>query len=170
MSKIQFVFALVAITASATAMAGATDKATGSGEWTNANGVSQYAEFNAHEALDNRPAKGHHYQETSLNGGGTLSLDVDEVYVYTESGRACYGGIAYSATGSLSAFQDRRWYVAVADGGAAGDETGMDKLRAGVVASGVTAPPSWCLNGDFGGNEFWSEGNVQIHAGKSHTD
>lgn len=160
---------LFVITASATAMAGATDKATGSGSWLNGAGQFQYAEFNAHEQMDNRPAKGHHYQE---NDSGTLSLDVDEVYVYTESGRACYGGIAYSATGTAAQYQGRRWYVAVADGGAAGNETGMDLLRAGVtpIGSGIGSAPAWCLNGDFGTNQFWSEGNVQIHAGKSHTD
>lgn len=159
-----------------TALAGgAADKATGSGQFYNGAGRQMYVDFNAHEAVDNRPVKGDYYQEI-LSGGpvGSWSIDVDYADVRPDIGRACFGGTVYAATGSLARFVNGRAFVAVQDGGSGQNETGMDLLRAGYSPSGQV--PQWCTNWNcgracqFGSNQYWGDGNAQIHPGRSYVD
>jgi hypothetical protein len=129
------------------------DKATGSGTWTNGGGVDFYAQFNAHEAAGNRDAKGYLFQNR-LDGDGGFTVDVDTVNVYATY--ACFGGVTTSGWGEYAnRVGSYRWTVVV-DGG----EPGEDFLR-----GGWTGTPSFCDPADTAGNQSFSSGNVQVHAG-----
>ncbi|MDP3984215.1 MAG: hypothetical protein Q8Q52_04315 [Acidimicrobiia bacterium] len=142
---------------------GAADKATGSGFWTNSQGINFYAEFNAHEAKDARPAKGSLFQER-VDGAGGFIVDVDSVSIIFET-HACFGGITTSAWGTYAFRAGQYRWTTVVDGG----EPAIDYLRGGWTGSAEAgATPDWCLAGDIAGNDAWSGGNVQILLGKSY--
>lgn len=140
---------------------GSSDKATGSGTWTNRFTVVQYVEFNAHEARDNSPAKGMLYQ-AEVNGLFSFTVDVDYVNIYENDSFACFGGIITKATGTWEKYLGRYRWTMVVDGGEG--EDAHDYLRGLVIDS----MPDFCVNGDAGGNEVFSGGNVQIHVSKSY--
>jgi len=155
--------ALVVVMSSGFAVAGpdgnaapggnAAEKATGSGTWTNGQGLDFYAEFNAHEAAGKRAAKGRLLQSL-VSGEGGFVVDVDTVTVY--DGHACFGGYTTDAWGEFAnRLNQYRWTV-VADGGEPGD----DYLRGGWTG---TSQPSWCTDGNTAANKPFSSGNVQIH-------
>lgn len=140
---------------------GSADKATGSGDWINGQGLDFYAEFNAHEGKDGRPAKGSLYQNLD-DGTGGFTVEVDAVMVF--DGYACFGGNTDSAWGTYASHLNEYRWTTVVDGGSGLTETGDDYLRGGWVG---TSAPSWCLNGDTASNNAWYGGNVQIHYGGS---
>ena len=142
---------------------GSSDKATGSGMWTNQSGVVQTVDFNAHEPKDNRPAKGDLYQ-AEVNGAFSFRVDVDYVEVYETF--ACFGGEVIEASGSFAQYLGQyRWTVVVDGGEGLGAE---DYLRGLVVSTGTPPPPWWCTGGNTANNEAFSGGNVQIHFGGSY--
>jgi len=140
---------------------GPTDKATGSGMFKAADGLFWDIDFNAHEALYDRPAKGSFY---AIRDDLSTSIGVANLtYVNVDGAAACFGGQITEATGAFAIYLGRYWFTGVQDGG----EPEQDKVRNQVVST--FTPPSWCANltGPFVADMVG--GNIQVHLGKSYT-
>lgn len=152
---------LVALAAPASA-GGPADKATGSGNWINGQNDDFSAEFDAHEAVDNRPAKGSLSQQRA-DGQGGFEVDVDTVNVFADY--ACFGGTTVDAWGIYGDRDGEYRWTLVADGGE-GTSSAGDYLRG--TWDSANTEPGFCTSNDPGGNEAWYGGNVQIHSGQSY--
>lgn len=139
---------------------GPADKATGSGTWINSNGDQNMVDFNAHEAMDNRPAKGEFTQSRVVDGvvTGSFTVDVDTVEVV--DGSACITGEIVAASGI---WRERTgvWTSYVTDGGEPG--IGVDK-----VSGNFDSDRSGALCDSGHTSDAFIGGNVQIHEGKGH--
>lgn len=132
--------------------------ATGSGYWTNSAGADFYAEFEAHEAKSNRPAKGSLLQKRVDGVVGGFIVEVDTVTVYED--HACFAGVTTEAWGVYESRLGQVRWTMVEDGG---EGVGAEDFLRG---EWTVSEPSFCTNGNAGGNHPWSAGNVQIHPTK----
>jgi hypothetical protein len=132
---------------------GPANKATGSGMWTNGQGYTFTADFNAHEAYNGRPAKGWLVQ-TRVDGGGSFAVVVDQVDVHPNY--ACFGGVTTEATGAYADRLNKYRWTMVIDGGE-GVDSGGDYLQ-----GRWGSRPGYCNTGTSTNYPF-SGGNVQIH-------
>jgi hypothetical protein len=153
LSVAALVVGLVLLLAVPALAGGPANMATGSGYWTNGQGLDFYAEFNAHEAMDNRSAKGYLLQ-VLVDGTGGFTVNVDSVQVYETY--ACFGGTTDSAWGTYASRAGQYRWTMVKDGG---EPSVADYLR----GSWEVSKPAYCSGGNPGTNEAWSGGNVQMH-------
>ena len=126
------------------------DNSTGQGDW--------YAEFNAHEAKDNRPAKG-----TMRTWNDTISRDLqyDVVYVNVDGDTAWFAAqCTYDSAGK----QVGKWlFIKVDDGGEPG-WGGVDHIGWDWNSTSETNASNRVTSGDTPAN-WWTidEGNLQVH-------
>jgi hypothetical protein len=157
-----FVVLLILLIAVPVSAGGPTDKATGDMDWVR-NGSHRSAVFNAHEQMDNRPAKGQVTQYAYDSSGAVATyfvIDVDTVEVYDDW--ACFGGYAVDASPGYPYLGAYRVSIAI-DGGEPG--YGVDYFggwfNADMDDCGAIKAAAMSQN--------WAvEGNVQIHLGKAH--
>jgi len=140
---------------------GPADKATGSGYWETGSEVQYYAEFNAHQGLNGRPAKGYLLQER-VDGTGGFTVDVTDVVVGERAGKkfACFGGLT-EAWGVLSFGQGLFRWTIVVDGGEPG--VGVDGIKGNFLAPGSELPGP-CRRGQAARWDL-TGGNIQVHFG-----
>jgi hypothetical protein len=145
------------------AAGGPADKATGSVYWENRTGVEFYAEFDAHEGLDGRPAKGYLLQER-VDGLGGFTVAVTDVVVGERLGKkfACFGGFTEDAWGVLSFAQGLYRWTIVVDGGEPG--VGVDGIKGNFLLGPPLPGP--CISGSAA-RWYSTGGNVQVHFGGS---
>ena len=149
---------LAAMSLPVTAAGGPTDKATGSGYWTNSAELDFYGEFNAHEAFDNRAAKGALLQQLT---DGSSGFTVDVTGVVVGDGYACFWGITDSAWGVWASRLGQLRWTYVVDNGEPG--VGVDLFE-----GAWSSVPASCAGGTETGSNTFTGGNVQIHLGQSY--
>lgn len=143
--------------ASSAIAGGAADKATGDVNWGE---DLRHAEFDAHAAMGNRPAKGTLFQEHAADdehGPGAFSVDVEGVVV--DGDTACFWGETHGATGTFADHNGETRVTKVVDGGEPG--VGVDSVQGRWSSAD---PQDVCddMNAPAG---HTTSGNVQVHAG-----